>query len=97
MDKETLCKKCQKCCKILEFVVDHPRSLKFYQTRGLDCVVDTRRQCVFVKVESVCQHLGPKGCKIYSKRPLDCVVFDGTKDPFLKNDCLWAKEEKKNG
>ncbi len=95
--KKKLCLDCLECCKNLAVplagVCDEAR--KFYSFRN--CTVEPiLGGRIGVVIPFPCPHLTPKGCDIYDKRPASCREYDGTKDPLMKNKCLWIKKNRKH-
>jgi len=94
--KQKLCLQCMECCKILAIPADvfSPRAIELYVTRGcwLASISGGRRGVV---IPYPCPHLTPKGCNIYEQRPQDCRDYNGTKDPLMKDKCLWIKKNRR--
>jgi len=95
--KQKLCLKCGgACCKILHIPVPPELSEDenvriFLRTRALALLHDKEgHRLRFIVVPSTCPQLDAKGaCRIYASRPKVCQTFDGRKDAFLKDKCLW--------
>jgi Fe-S-cluster containining protein len=90
----TLCIKCQKCCKVLWFIVHKPdeveeiqKLINFYQVRGFKTILSNEK--FIVEFDQPCPHLTIDGCDIYSNRPEVCRNYDGRAD--FGNECLWSK------
>jgi len=94
-DKEKLCLQCFECCKqiyiplAIRFLDTDTKA--FYKARGFEIRFYEVQPYLIGKI--VCPQLTPKGCKIYSKRPLHCRIYDGRKDLFYPEKCLWQKGE----
>jgi Fe-S-cluster containining protein len=93
--KSELCLKCLYCCKSLYIPlpvnIDY---IRFYRdVRGIQLKFFNFEPWLIV--EHPCQHLTPKGCSIYKTRPNACSVFDGRKDMFYPEKCLWTQEERR--
>lgn len=94
--KSELCLKCLYCCKSLYVPVDLDLGeLNFYKNlRGCEIKFSDFRPFLILN-NHPCQHLTTKGCAIYQKRPMDCALFDGRKDRFHPEKCLWTQEERR--
>ncbi len=94
--KEKLCLQCMECCKNLAVPIESisPETIEFYIVRNcrIASILGGKRGVV---IPLPCPHLTPEGCDIYSKRPLACRQYDGTKDPLMKDKCLWIKKNRK--
>ena len=88
-----------KCCKVALIPVTKelpygyhrffsPDAMAFWKTRGCKPYVSADERpwmaCYFP-----CPHLTDKGCDIYENRPHHCRTYDGRKDPYLADVCLW--------
>jgi len=97
--KERLCLQCMECCKIFAVPVRavdiHPDSIAFYEARGCKLATLSGGR-IGVVIPISCPHLTPEGCDIYKDRPLDCRLYDGSKDPLMKDKCLWIKKNRDN-
>ena len=94
--KQRLCLECMECCKILAVPLAGycAAALEFYNFRN--CSIKRISQGrIGVVIPLPCPHLGPDGCKIYPKRPQACKDYDGTKDPVMRDKCLWIKKNRK--
>lgn len=93
--KSELCLKCLKCCSYIGVVSSgNPNNFferNFYKVRGCETLVKNNKLIVIMPFK--CPHLTEKGCDIYDRRPLICKEYDGREDPFMKDKCLWGKEE----
>lgn len=93
--KSELCLKCLKCCDYIAVrSIVNPNNFferQFYQTRGCTTMVIDNQTLVFIPFR--CPHVTKDGCDIYENRPHYCKTYDGRKDPFMKDTCLWGKEE----
>ena len=87
--KSKLCLQCMECCRYIGIVsvVNTPNERNFYETRGFT-VIDNAGFLVIIQ-QAICPHLKWNGCDIYETRPAYCRNYDGRKDPFMKNKCLW--------
>jgi len=86
-----------KCCKALHIptiFAAHPDVLSFYEARGIRTVIDVHGR-VIIEIQGACPQLTLLGCKIYTQRPIYCRVYDGRRDPYLRDECLWGKEQAK--
>ena len=90
--KKKLCLQCMECCKVFYVTTTWERyeEKEFYELRG--CEVRPYKGYYIVIVPLPCPHLTPQGCDIYNKRPQVCRDYDGRKDPFMKDKCLWNEE-----
>jgi Fe-S-cluster containining protein len=93
-EKTSLCMKCFYCCKSLYIPIDAGLGwIEFLrQIRGVE--IKFHNMTPFAVVECPCVHLTKKGCSIYDKRPVDCAMFDGRRDMFHPEKCLWTQAEK---
>ena len=93
--KKKLCLQCMECCKVfyVPTVLNKYEEKEFYELRG--CQVKRYQNHAIVIVPLPCPHLTPQGCDIYDQRPQVCKDYDGTKDPFMKDKCLWDEENRR--
>jgi len=94
IEKNSLCLKCQKCCKQIYVAIQLPSDNRqqfyireFYSARGIK--LKQHDGVTYLIIPHKCPHLTPKGCDCYHNRPEACFAYDGRNDPFLKDDCLW--------
>jgi len=103
-EKQKLCLKCLKCCKILLVPITKempyglhrffsPKAQEFWGTRRCRMYIDAKADRPWLVVNFPCPHLTDKGCGIYDTRPLACRDYDGRKDPYLAKVCLWNELE----
>ena len=96
--KEKLCLQCAECCKILAVEVTlqsmPPEAIAFYVTRGCWLATLSGGRLGLV-IPYQCPHLTPEGCDIYEDRPLVCKDYDGTRDPLMKDKCLWIRKNRR--
>jgi Fe-S-cluster containining protein len=89
--KSDLCIKCQYCCTAVYIPLAKGTNLELYIARGFQILF--RGADPFIILEDMpCQHLTNKGCNIYNIRPLVCSLYDGRKDLFFPEKCLWSKQ-----
>jgi len=94
--KQRLCLQCMECCKLLAIPLTDisKEAIEFYTARG--CWIDALHGGrIGVIIPFPCPHLTPQGCNIYDTRPKACRDSDGTKDPLVRDKCLWIKENRK--
>ena len=92
--KSQLCLQCMACCQQLNLPIlraPHKDVIAFYETRGLN--VQVLDNIIYILLDHTCAQLTGFGCKIYAQRPRACKDYDGRKDPFMKDRCLWGKEK----
>ena len=86
----TLCKACQKCCKMIAMDTTYPYEhdvIEFYETRGFTVSEMLDGNCRLSTMNLPCPHLCESGCTIYDKRPDVCRIFDGSQFPDV--NCAW--------
>jgi Fe-S-cluster containining protein len=93
--KQQLCLSCLKCCKVIgvpisSYYASIPQVHEFYTTRGGRVV--PYKDFTLIVFPFPCPHLTEQGCSIYQSRPNACRAYDGTKDPIMKDECLWGKD-----
>jgi Fe-S-cluster containining protein len=93
--KRKLCLQCLECCKVfyVPTQINNEAEKEFYELRG--CTVENFRGNQVVVIPLPCPHLTPEGCNIYNERPEVCKNYDGTKDPLMKDKCLWIDKNRR--
>jgi len=94
--KQRLCLQCMECCKNLTVPIESicQEAIEFYAARNcrITPILGGRQGVV---IPFPCPHVTPEGCDIYDERPIACKQYDGTKDPLMKDKCLWIKKNRK--
>jgi len=93
--KRKLCLRCLECCKVFYIPVRIATEAEkeFYEARG--CTIENFRGNEVVVIPLPCPHLTPEGCDIYDERSEICKSYDGTKDPLMKDKCLWIEKNRR--
>ncbi|MCK4826051.1 YkgJ family cysteine cluster protein [bacterium] len=99
-EKSELCLKCLICCKQYHIPTTvtkiDPVGMEWYTTRGISFLKHPENGTLCMVVPFKCPHLTAQGCDIYKKRPFMCRNYNGDDDPFMRDICLWVKENNVN-
>lgn len=66
------CKRCQHCCKYMQFIMPNGKTVKEWGlARGFEIVQESESFIEF-KIKSVCPHLKDRECDIHDHKPDVC-------------------------
>jgi Fe-S-cluster containining protein len=89
-EKQTICKKCQACCKVIGFVCSNA-IMEFMFHWGYEIKPLDDNEFVAM-LNHPCQHITESGCDIYEQRPSFCREYFAYDDPALSHLCKLPKE-----